>query len=244
MKLAAIYNVWDGAELLKGSINCIKDNVDLIIIVFQKYSNYGEFYDPIWGVLDSCEGLNVHFYLYDPEISKGAKYNETRKRNIGLDIARQYNCTHFLHLDCDEYYEDFAKTKAEYFNSGADGSYCKIYSYFRYPTLRGENFDNYFVPFIHKLDKNTRAGGANYPAYVDPTRKINCLNSTEMNLPMHHFSYVRKDIERKIRNSTARENIMKSDAYQQYIAGPKAGDFINVYNQKLIKVENIFNIEI
>jgi len=47
MKLAAIYNVWDGVELLHGSIECIKDHVNQIIIVWQNVSNIGEIYDPM-----------------------------------------------------------------------------------------------------------------------------------------------------------------------------------------------------
>jgi hypothetical protein len=41
MKLAAIYNAWDGVELLKGSMNCLKDGVDIFIVIYQDVSNYG-----------------------------------------------------------------------------------------------------------------------------------------------------------------------------------------------------------
>ncbi len=47
MKLAAIYNVWDGVELLKHSIASIKQDVDLIIIVYQDISNFGEEFNPL-----------------------------------------------------------------------------------------------------------------------------------------------------------------------------------------------------
>ena len=47
MKLAAIYNVWDGVELLRGSMESVKDGVDLFIIVYQNVSNIGEVFHPL-----------------------------------------------------------------------------------------------------------------------------------------------------------------------------------------------------
>ena len=39
-----------------------------------------------------------------------------------LDIARDMGCTHFLFMDCDEYWHDFAAAKQQYIQSGAEGS--------------------------------------------------------------------------------------------------------------------------
>ena len=47
MKLAAIYNVWDGEEHLLGSMKCLTGHIDLFIIVFQRVSNFGEPFDPL-----------------------------------------------------------------------------------------------------------------------------------------------------------------------------------------------------
>jgi hypothetical protein len=242
MKLAAIYNVWDGVELLRGSMLRLKDDVDIFIIVFQNVSNFGEHYRPL-GDMD-LRGFNYVLKLYNPEIGHGAK-NETAKRNIGIQAAREYGCTHFLHLDCDEYYENFSEAKKQFIDSGFDGSVCRLYTYFKNPTLRFSTFDNYYVPFIHELKDGTVSGYHEYPYYVDPTRKINCDNAALITEPMHHFSYVRKDIEMKVKNSSARVNIEKSQLLQDY-RNPdvREGFYVTDFRQKLIEVPNIFNIQI
>lgn len=245
MKLAAIYNVWDGVELLRGSVKCIKDHVDVFIVVWQDVSNYGEQYSPLADIAgDTFSGVghkvvNVKYY---PVVGAGM-FNEKKKRNIGLDVARANGCTHFLHLDCDEYYEDFGAAKEFYIKSGKAGSVCSLYTYFKHPTLRFENKDGYFVPFIHELKPDTQAGFRHYPFYVDPTRRINESDVIELPVTMHHMSWVRKDIERKCRNSSAKENIEVGTMLLDYHSpevGP--GYYVQDYDQKLTLVPNVFSI--
>lgn len=246
MKLCAIYNVWDGVELLKYSINSIKNDVDLIIIVYQTKSNFGEEYNPLEEIRKALPGDHPITLIqnYTPEYIGGA-VNEIKKRNLGLKLAYNEGCTHFLHLDCDEIYEDFNKAKNLYVESGAEGSVCKLFTYFKLPTLRFETEDGYFVPFIHQLKEDTRAGEMRYPFYCDPTRMINCENVVELPVHMQHFSWVRKDIERKFRNSSAKVNLEKGTMLQHYYnpeCGP--GYYVRDYEKKLIEVENKFGIEI
>lgn len=252
MKLAAIYNVWDGVELLKGSIDCIKGHVDTIIIVHQHISNFGEMYDPlpeIDKIFDS-HLTRSHECLYSKYIPSdiGGALNEKQKRNRGLEIARSCGCTHFIHLDCDEYYKNFAEAKQMYIQSGAAGSVCKLFTYFKEPEYRFAEPDNYFVPFIHRLNENTVAGVKYYPFYVDPTRKINEENVIELPIFMHHFSYVRKNIDRKINNSSAKRNILKSTVMEDYnskaLNENPEGFFVRFFEQKLTVVDNYFNIQI
>lgn len=244
MKLAAIYNVFDGIELLYGSMKCMKDDVDLFIIVWQDVSNFGEKYDCIKDFKLPDFGCNIIFAKYEPTSINGT-YNEILKRNLGIQYAKEEDCTHFLHVDCDEYYDNFNGAKQQYINSGAKGSVCKILTYFKKPTLRLEKEDNYYVPFIHELKSNTHAGAKEYPFYVDPTRKINETDVQLLNVYMHHYSWIRKDIERKVRNSSAKKNIERSQLLQDYYSDEmKAGYFLKDYNQKLIEVDDLFNITI
>jgi hypothetical protein len=242
MRLAAIYNVWDGAELLKGSMDCLKYQVDDFIIVWQDISNFGERYNPLDDV-DLSGFKNVVLNKYYPTLTAGGMGNERAKRNIGITIAKTLKCTHFLNIDVDEYYEDFADAKQKYLDSGADGSVCKLYTYFKTPTLRFESPDNYYVPFIHKLDSNTIVGVNNYPFYVDPTRMVNETDVVELPIFMHHYSWVRKDINRKANNSSARHNIERSNLLFEYNSDLKEGSYADG-GRKLISVENKFRIEI
>lgn len=249
MRLAACYNVWDGVELLSGSIKCIEKYVDLIIIVWQDVSNFGEKYDPLPEIMEAVKDCHIDKIIlekYEPHTGTGFT-NEIKKRNIGLDIAYNNICTHFIHLDCDELYNNFDSLLYSYIQAeqaGHDGSCIKMYTYFKSPTLALETPDNYYVPFIHKLYPTTRAGSPTYPFYCDPTRKIN--NTKIVFLPggfMHHFSWVRKDIHRKIRNSSAKKNIERSNLLEDYHKA-EAGYYLKDYNQHLVAVQNLFNINI
>ena len=256
-KLSVLYNVWiDSVELLKGSIECIKDHVDVIIIIYQRKSNWGEEGDPLPSIYKSIKVVprrKVILYEYIPD-NKSASIHEREKRNEGLRIAKENKCTHFLHMDCDEYYEDFGSAKEEYFKSGAIGSVCQMWTYFKKPTLRFENHEGYFVPFIHELYHDTVAGNNHYPYYVDPTRRVGYetrviplaeYNIALLQAKMHHFSWVRKDINIKVRNSTARNNIAKGTAVEDY-NNPELGTgfYVRDFQMKLIEVENIFGIDI
>jgi hypothetical protein len=253
MKLAAIYNVWDGEELLPGSIQRIIDHVDEIIIVYQSMSNYGEAHDPmprlIHQHMELFSSASIHAIHYVPNTSKGGMFNEKSKRNIGIKSAQVKGCTHFLHIDCDEYYQDFGRAKELFIASGAGGSVCPIYTYFKRPTLRFENPDGYYVPFIHALNPDTEAGnpgiplGGTYPFHVDPTRGINETNVVEIPEHMHHFSWVRKDIHRKCRNSSARKMIERGTMLQDYGSNEVGhGYYVKDYDQKLITVSDNFNL--
>jgi len=241
--LAAIYNVFDGEELLKGSIDCLKNDVDHIIIVWQDVSNFGEFHNPMPEITRATEGFNAHLIYYRPDVIKSQKsgmINEARKRNIGLTKARELGCTHFLHIDVDEYYHDFATAKQLYFDSGRAGSVCRMYTYFKRPTLRLEQPENYYVPFIHEIKRHTRTGFQDYPFHVDPTRKINESDVGELPIKMHHFSWVRKSIARKARNSSAK-NLSQ---HLHYYDIAENGTYLPFYQSKLIETENLFNIDI
>lgn len=253
MKLIAIYNVWgDSTELLKGSIQQIRRHVDCVLLVAQEESNAGELDKSVYSF---CEQLFreklVDDILYFVPQSKNLMKCETEKRQMGIDYAIRKGFTHFLHLDCDEYYEsdDFGAVKEHIFRENKIDGWClNLWTYYKYPTLRLERKENYCVPFIHKLTSNTKCGFAyrgNYFKPVDPTRAVNS-KKTEILLgfEMHHFSYVRKDIDKKLRNSTARRNIDNQRVREEY-KNAKAGTKLTaLYNDTLIEVENIFNIPI
>jgi hypothetical protein len=194
--------------------------------------------------LKGLEDKKIIIVKYIPTIYS-AFSNEKAKRNLGIEIARTEGCTHFLNLDVDEYYKNFTEAKDLYFKSGAEGSACRIYTYFKLPTLRFETEDGYYVPFIHKLREETFSGNNIYPFYVDPTRRINCNDVVLLDVHMHHFSWVRKDIERKARNSTAKHNIEKGTMLKDY-HNPSVGSgfYVKDYEKHLIEVDNYFKIEL
>lgn len=246
MKLASIISLFDGEELLVGSMRSVKDSVDLFIIVHQSISNHGELYDPLKNLPDSMDDeFNIVWIPYEPNVD-GMK-DETRKRNIGINVARNHKCSHFLFMDVDEYYlpGEFQKAKQLYIESedtGHDGSVVGLYTYFKSPCLRQENPDNYYVPFIHELKPGTTTGLPNvYPYYVDPTRRIRCeMAKLIPGIFMQHYSWVRHDIQRKARNSSAKFRILQSNLLKEYETATD-GSFVDG-GKKLIRVPDYFGI--
>lgn len=242
-KLAAIYNAFDGVELLEKSIECVYDHCDMIIIVYQIVSNFGERWSPLPEIEHLNEKRKVILVKYDPTIEWGGQLNERAKRNLGIDFARDNHCTHFIGMDIDEFYEDFGSYKKLYFEFGATGSVCRMQTYFKKPTLMFDRPEDYYVPFIHELQEDTRSGSSSYKFYVDPTRAINQSNIVELPFFMHHFSWVRKDIMRKARNSSA-QGIIKNSTIMKDYNSPDLGSgyFLTNWNRTLVEVPDKFGL--
>lgn len=245
MRLVAIYNVWDDWGMLSYSVKNIEPLVDGIIIVASHKSNYGEKSEipPEW------LGKVV---IQEPQPGKSARENETAKRNHGLELAKKAGYTHFLTMDADEFYEPepFLKAK-ERFHVELKGFVCNCQTYFKSPQLT-IGLDTTLVPFIHKLSDHIRHGfNKGYPfawegnkIRIDPTRSLNIYDGVErIDLAMHHYSWVRKDYQKKIRNSTARSNLERSTILNDLeIAAP--GVYCNYYQKTLIECENTFNLPV
>lgn len=244
MRLAAIYNVFDGEELLEGSIKQILPLIDVLIIVYQEVSNHGICYMPD---LTNVLKYNPEVVKFTPNFDLNPTQNEKAKRQLGVNVALQAGYTHFVHLDCDEYYDtvQFKNAKDVIERMGIEASALSMYTYFQKPTLRLKELDNYYVPFIHKLGNKTKMGYPKYPYYVDPTRSVNTDNVYYFNpevCVMHHFSWVRKNIDRKIKNSSARKNIEKSNLLKDYNSNLTTGSYLKDYKQTLIEVPDLFNL--
>ncbi len=112
--VAVVYNVFDGLELLPYSVSNIAPCVEGIIIVYQETGNSGEF-DPnvkeTVNFISSSTRQTVYCIPYQPDLSKPYGENERLKRDLGLHWAKKLGFTHFIDMDCDEFYirEEFLK---------------------------------------------------------------------------------------------------------------------------------------
>lgn len=251
MKLCAIYNVWDDGDLLKESFERIKHLVDDVIIVYSNTSNFGE---------DSPHRI-IHHNSFNFEPSGGdARSKETAKRNFGIQKARELGFTHFLIMDADEFYdpEEFKNELKRFQDPNLKGLVCRVKCYFRSPDLT-IGYDTTLVPWVHVLTPTIRCEfNKNYPfawtcldgipfthtkqIRIDPTRSLNINNDVEWSeITMHHMSWVRSDVKKKIRNSTARQNIERSSIVQDYL-NAKEGYFCQFYGKQLERSPNIFGL--
>lgn len=215
MKLGVSYNIFDGEELLEGSIKQIRSEVDYISVVYQITSNFGQkCTDNLLSTIDTLKskGLIDDVHEYIPQLNTHPHQNEFLKRNIGLELSKNHGCTHHMSMDCDEYYllDQFKFLKKEIEENGYDSSYCQMKTY--YKTWEYQIFppEDYFVSLIYKITPNEYfAYGKNCPVTTDPTRqmssgKYRIFKRDE--IEMHHGSYIRDDIRIKFENSSASGN--------------------------------------
>lgn len=250
-KTAAIINFWDGGELLPYAVRNWFKCVDRVIIVFSDRSNYGETLNNT-EFLNSPDFKNCDIYRCEP-ISLQPADNERRRRNFGIDKARELGVTHFVMADVDEFYDpDEFKTELKRFeNPNLKGLVCACQTYFAKPTLTIGIDQNTRVTFIHKLLPGLRfTWNKGFPfawdngIKIDPTRQLNINDGVEWsNIVMHHYSWVRKDYQLKIRNSTARPNIEKQNIWEE-IRTAKEGYFCFFYQKHLTTAPNRFNLPV
>lgn len=249
MKLCAIFIVWDGLELLPFAIKNVRPHVDSVIIIWSKYSNKGNAGDFNPDDYKDCYRVN-----WEPDLKLQSHDNERAKRNRGLEVARELGFTHFLMMDCDEFYDpiEFEREKQRIIDHDLNGLVCGTQVYFKEPTLTIGLDPITFVPFIHKLKDTTRfvlnkyypfsydKAGVNH---IDPTRKMNYSTGVEWSdMIMHHYSHVRKDLRVKIENSSS-DRLKKSSLYSEWL-NAKEGDFCSWYGMTLVSCDNKFGIQI
>lgn len=245
MKLAAVYVVWDDWDMLDYSVKNIDKLVDGFIIVGSINSNYGD-------VSEIPDRWKDKVAIYEPILTRSASENETAKRNYGLTIAKKSGYTHFLMLDSDEMYEPepFLKEKERFErNPSLQGLVCASHVYFKSPKLT-IGLDTTRVTFIHKITPTLKFEFNRRFPYaweglsirIDPTRQLNINSGVEWSdIICHHYSWVRSDYEKKIRNSTARANIEKSTIREDLLSA-KEGYFCKFYQKPLIRASVDFNI--
>lgn len=245
MRIAAIFNAFGDCDLLPYAIENIRPVVDEVIVVWSRKSNRGKVME--WELPKNCTLVQCEPETTVPHI------NEIAKRNVGLNFARKEGFTHFINLDGDEFYlqSDFLREKKAIEESGVSGSVCRIQTYFKSPTLT-IGFDRTLVPFIHKITPKLKyqLNYAHYPytydngsARIDCTRRLNINAGVKLvDITMHHYSYIRKDMSLKLEHSSANFKAQRSAVVYDDLANAKPGYFCKGYQRELVSCENIFNI--
>lgn len=247
-RLVAIFCVWgDSNDLIDYSLDNILPCVDGVIIVYSHKSNFGNYREFFTSIQDE----KIVLYNWEPNTSHMPHYNETEKRQFGLEKAKQAGFTHFIFLDHDEFYHDheFIEDKKRVYEQNLNGIVHPLKVLFKKPTLWCH--DHTLVPGICRLYPYTKTGNFHdFPfnrdkdgnAHIDPCRRLNYKDGIEMSEHyMIHASWVRSDYELKIQNSSARNNLRKSSIYKDlHDAAP--GVFNHFYRQTLQECPNYFNL--
>ena len=222
MKLGIAYNIFNGDELLIDSLKRLRTVSDYIVLTYQDTSNTGNISGK--NLLEVLTNIDKSLYdeivLFTPNLKIKPAQNETNKRNLGLEYCRKNKCTHFMSIDCDEFYDldQFKKAKSLITEQGYKSTACELVNYFhdsKYQIIAHKQY----VPFIFKISRfKKHLLNKPFSVRVDPTRVISnkkffCFKNDQ--LIMHHMSYVRENyrsIESKLKNSPNKhlfEDIMK-----------------------------------
>ena len=159
-------------------------------------------------------------------------------------------------MDSDEFYTDeqFKYMKNVIEEGNYDSSACQMTTYYKEPIYRLEPKEEYYVTLPFKIKQGLEfVIGHPFPVLVDPTRRMepgNCKVFTRDEIEMHHMSYVRKDIEKKVRNSSAKVNFENwipdfLDYFKKWEYGKEALMLgRSPARCSTIKTDNIFNVKI
>lgn len=245
--------VFDGVELLEFAVKSIRNQIHHISVTYQTISYFGNPADsnliPILNKLKG-EGLVDELIYFEPDLSLHHKKNEIQLRNIGLESSRRNGCTHHISADVDEFYEENQLEYAKDIMSknNYDFSMAPLATYYKDPTFLVTPDQKLITSFIHPID-NQYQDTKQFPFPIETTRRLSnyknyrIFNNEEITI--HHMSYVRKDIRRKLQNSDNGRfyNIDKfvSD-WEKYKLGDRVCLIPDFINRKTTKVKNIFGI--
>lgn len=208
MKLAVVYNLFDGVELLEHAVAQVRGHVDCVAVHYQQWNWYGqpapEQIEPILSRLKNHKIIDEYFAFNGNKPPTARDWNqakswESQKRTESRRWVANKGFTHYLECDVDEFYvsQEFleAKELIEYHNY--DTTSCDIQSYILSPTLAKVDAEDVKVPFICKLNDKHKAG--NFPARVDPTRIAAGVGQSHHHfepnaLIMHHMETIRKNL--------------------------------------------------
>lgn len=265
MRLGVAYNVFDGDEMLIHSIRNLRPMVDIIVLVVQQTSNFGNTnprLDKVVNDLITSDLVN-HCYWYTPEIKhdengkidvENGLNNELNKRNIGLNICRANGCDTFMTIDCDELYdtEQFLWAKKDFEDGGYDTSFSQMRTFYKEPTIELYPPESYYVPMFYKIKKDTEFSFSfvnPYPVEIDPTRRVKAGYTriyTREEIEMYHYAYVRHNLRSKVANSSSQMSDENKEAVCNHFDNFKSVDegalFIGMTRHPLMEVENKFNI--
>lgn len=240
--------VFDGSELLRFAVASIRKQVDFISVVYQTTSYFGNPADP--DLSTNVETADVDQIVHvNPDLSLHHKVNELNYRNLGLDLSIAAGCTHHISADVDEFYLPDQLEYAKSVMGDSQYSMAPLANYYKDPRFLIMPDQKQLVTFIHPVG-NRYEYNKSFPFKIEITRRFvdgeNYRLFSKEEVMIHHMSYVRKDIRRKLMNSDNGRLYKKMDEFAEGFDKYQLGDRLCIVpdfkNRKTVLVENIFGI--
>ncbi len=236
--------------MLEGSVRQIRPFVDFVLCSVQTVSFTGQCYD---GGAEKAQelkrmGLVDQVATFTPSPTERTQINELRKRFGAIQLGYKAGFTHFIHMDCDEYYlpAEFERAKRFVEECGCDGSLVYSKTYFKRPDWEMDDVDRAFFTFIHKYRDGLTCCGSNFPYVCDPTRTVDAKDIKILDrglITLHHYSWVRNDVLRKVRNSST-GGVMEAGGVLEDYERAEVGNLVRHLGRRISLGKNLFNITV
>lgn len=185
MKLAAVWNFWDGEENLAESVEAIRAHVDFLGLVWSAKSVYGESrtHDDLVKIGKLCKSLKFDEVVRFEPLGTGQD-GAAQKRNQAIDLAKVFECTHLFSIEPDEIFkqDQFAMVRAETaeYDYATTTAPCDM-------EMRGINGDvifkrmAHYIPMIYRIEPGRRfrlykGRGITFPVLAESSRKLETHN--------------------------------------------------------------------
>lgn len=207
---------FEGTEHLESIISELNDLLDVIVIHKQDISYCGNKIDK--EDLDEINRLKDIGLVNDIISFKNIdnlpyREQECIKRNRTIEYLQKQGCDYVHIIDSDEFYEhnEFKNALEYIIDNDIEVSYCRYLNY--YHDLRHYIVMPFkcYVPFLFKSIYRFQFNGQDFSGASDPTRRVKKPQNVENyifewnNLKMHHLSWIRNDIRKKINNWSAKK---------------------------------------
>ena len=244
--------VFDGEELLEFAAKSVRNEVDFLSVTYQTTSYFGNQAGPdLVPTLERlrASGLIDRLIFYEPDLSIHHKENELRLRNLGLEASREAGCTHHCSSDVDEFCLSNELAYVKKTLGDVDFAVIPQVFYYKHPTWRINPDQGLFITFIHSVE-NEYVMDMDFPFKVEITRRFRKYDSWKVfsrdEITLHHMSYVRKDIRKKLANSDngqfySRQFFRDFDKHQ---LGDRVCILPDYLYRRTVLTENIFGIKI
>lgn len=242
---------FEGSEHLQNILSELADLVDVKILAYQDMSYHGDPIDPSdkATILNLVEqGFADQAVKIELNPNEEARLQETAKRNKIIDLLKKEGCSHAVIIDADEFYtyQSFYYALKEIDENDYDVTYCQYVNYYHdyehyliYPFSEGM-----YVPFVSKIKYKFFYESEDFMLPSDPTRRY-VLSGNKKDkqhifswdkLKMHHLSWIRIDIKKKLRAWSSRKCFDNTDFLIK-----RAIDDFNNFTPGTTKVHIIFN---
>jgi len=244
MKLCGLWTIFYGEELLEGSVKQIYKELDHIIFIYQEVSNYGQRTNSRDFIKQIARKYNAEVITFYPDLSKDSHTNQKLKLIQGLKAT---DCTHYIYLATDEYFDTWEFIKAKDKAQNYDTTVVQMYNYFMSPEYQLNPIMDHVSPLIQRIPNNIRFDTRQYPDKIDPSRCVSPVGSyykfDESEIVKHHYTWVRKDIKKKLTNHAGLRTNHDYKRIIENVLSWSYGDEMPFFKDKTIKkVEDKFNI--